>query len=96
MHDPGGLRAGPDDLLGCERIAHGAERIRGAIGDEIQIASGASQILGDPAEMPIAILVPGDVVNNGAVQAIKQDIARVLIARLGCAQPAAHDAEMAF
>ena len=79
-----------------QHIAHGAQCIRCAIGHQIDAASNRAQAIGKFVQPGVAIFVPRYVVDDRTVQAIKQDVAGVLVAGLGRLQPAAHDAEVAF
>ncbi len=96
MHDPCGVRTLAEDLLGCEHVAHRAERIGRTVGHHIRPASHLTQFVSDGMQAAITILIPRNVVDDRAIKSIQQDVAGVLVARLGNGEPAAHDAEVAF
>ena len=54
------------------------------------------QVVHDLTQAAVAVLVPRDVVDNGAVEAIEQDVAGCFVGWFSDGEAAAHDAEMAF
>jgi len=96
MNDPGHVRALTHDLLGGQDITHRAQSVRRPIRNEVRATAGPPQLLHDQAQADVAVFIPGNVMDDGAVKPVEEDVAGLLIARLGIDEAAPHDPKMAF